>query len=622
MPRLRDFLTEVTAPPSGDSEQRQAGDIYSDRAGVVGTGFASASWSLMRARWRIAWNTFRRGARWRRFTYAIVLAALAFLSLVSLGASYGLTLAIIGITERPEAADVIIATVLSGTLVLSLMVGFTVSLAALYLSADLEMLLVAPISRRAVFVSKLVGGLLPGQLLILALAVVPLVGHGLARDYGAGYFLGMVVALAVLPVIPSAFGALVVVLVVRRVSAHRLGEVIGLLVVAMTLSIALVASNSRELQGAVTVADLLAILERFRHPYSPAEWLTLGLAAAGRGELPVILRWFGLSAAAAGASLIPLFLVSDRAYYDGWVRMKSSELRSRLRGGWLPWQRADRPEQLSRPSGLLRFLSPPTVAVLRKDMRLVPRDLTNMAQVLSPLAIGVFFVLQQVLYPVRIGGADRTQPFVLPMLAMLSAAIASGVAAMIMSRFGLTAFSFEGRRYWIVKSAPIRNAELLVGKFLVGYLPFVVLSWSLVPMLELARAVSEAARSGWLTPSGIASSVSWWAMGYGMFVTAVVGAGVLAISLAIGAARPNMRWDSPHEMMTPDIGCISIVLYGGYMAVTLITLALPAAFAGFPMLDRPVALWAAGLGTGLLVTAAVVFSSFRIADGELASVGE
>ena len=588
---------------------------------AVSVGFFSATARLVRARWRIAWNTLRRGARWRRLTYAVVLAALAFLSLVALVVSYVFTIVIAGVTNDPTAADVIISSALSGSLMLSFMVSFTVALAALYLSADLDLLLSSPISRRAVFASKLVGGLLPGQALILAIGVVPMIGHGIASEYGVAYYGAIILALMVLPILPSAIGATAVVLIVRRVSAHRLGEIIGLIVVAMTLSIALIAGNSRELQSAVTMRDLLDILNRFRNPNSPAEWLTRAVAAAGRRESSEALRWFGISGAIALISLVPLFFISDRLYYEGWIHMHSENVRKRLRGGWLPWQQ-NTARRLSSPSGLLKWLPAPTVAIIRKDFRLIPRDLTNLAQVLSPLAIGVFFVLQQALYPIRIGGEEKPQAFVLPLLAMLSAAISSGVGAMIMSRFGLTAFAFEGRRYWAIKSSPIKRWELILGKFLVGYLPYLVLAGLLVPALELARSLNEATRGDTFDVSVVIQIMNPAVIGYALFVVAVVGAGVIAISLAIGSARPNMRWDSPHEMMTPDIGCISLVLYGGYLAITLLALTMPAAIGGFPMLDRPGWLWVAGLTIGLGTTAIVVSSSLWLAARELERIAE
>ena len=163
----------------------------------------------------------------------------------------------------------------------------------------------SPVSRRAVFASKLLGGLLPGLALSLAIGLVPLIGHGLASGYGASFYLAVLLALFLLPIIPSAVGATAVVLIVRRVSAHRLGEIIGLIVVAMTLTIALVASNSGELQTAVTVSDLLDILNRFRNPYSPAEWLTRAVVAAGRHESATAVRWFAISGGAALVCLLP-----------------------------------------------------------------------------------------------------------------------------------------------------------------------------------------------------------------------------------------------------------------------------------------------------------------------------
>ena len=210
------------------------------------------------------------------------------------------------------------------------------------------------------------------------------------------------------------------------------------------------------------------------------------------------------------------------------------------------------------------------------------------------------------------------------MLTMLSAAISAGVASMIFSRFGLTAFSFEGRRYWVIKSAPIAPNHLIAGKFLVGYLPYLLVGGSLLLLLEGARAVNETLVSGSrLTPMALWANTDVPSALYALFVVAVIGVGVLIISLALGAARPNMRWDSPHEMMTPDVGCISLVLYGGYLAVALGALALPSALSRFPMM-RDVAgpLWLAGLGLGLGITIVLGVAGWRLAVSELAAVGE
>lgn len=585
---------------------------------------------LMAARWRIAWNTLRRGAQWRQLMAVLVSLAVAFLAFISLLVSYGLTRIIVGVADRPEPADVIVATALSGGMMLSFMVSFTVALAALFLSKDLDLLLSAPVSRRAVFTSKLIGGLLPAHLVILGVTLVPLIGHGLGMAatgqptafYDAAYYIALAVALVMLPMIPVAIGSTVVVLIVRRVSAHRLGEVVGLIVVAMTLSIALVAGSARQLQEVLSLGDLIGVADRLRSPYSPAEWLTQAVVAAGRHNWLVMLRWFALTAVVSLAALVPLIVVSDRYYYEGWLNMQSTQQAQQGRRSRMPWARVDRAADLVRPSGILRWFSPPTAALIRKDWRVIPRDLTSIAQILAPLSIGVFFILQQLLYPVRIGGSDFANVLISPLLAMLSAAIASGISAMIMSRFGLTAFSLEGRAYWVIKGAPINRSELIVAKYLVAYVPYLLLGGALIVFLEVARAISDARIFGGDLLPAVAHSLNPGLLAYALFVMAVVGAGAIAITLALGAARPNLRWDTPHEMLTPDVGCLSLVLYGGYAFVAGLALALPAAASPFAMIHYPAVLWIVGLAIGLGLTAVVVLGAFWLAVGEVEGIGE
>ncbi len=581
-----------------------------------------ATWWLVRARWRIAVVSFLRGARWRRFTYVLVGLALAFLSLVGLLMSYALAFFFSRLPPPdPTRADVVVATALTGGLVLHVLVSFTVALAALFLSRDLDLLLAAPVPRRAVFLSKLLGGLTPTLLLVTAVTLVPLVGYGLAMKADWPYYLASAIALAVMPVLPAAVGALAVTIIVRRVPAHRLAEIIGLIVVAMTLSVALVAGSARQLQEALTVEDLLAILSRLRNPLSPAEWLTRAIVAAGRGDLRATVRWFALSSVVSTLALVPMWLGANRLYYEGWLRLQSSSGRGQ-RNGRLPWTRFDRAEALSQPRGLMRFLPRAAAAIVEKDFRIIPRDLTNMAQVLSPLAIGVFFILQQLLYPIRIGGADRPLTVASTALTMLSAAVAGAISATIMARFGLTAFSTEGQAYWILKSSPVAKRHLLAGKFVIGYLPYVALAWGLVVVLEGARIFSNARLLGGPFLAGLLAELHPWAILYAGFVVAVAGLGTQAIALALGAARPNLGWDTPHEMLTPDVSCLSLVLYGAYGFIVTVALATPAAVSGFPMLARQHLVWGLGLAIGLGLTALVAASCWRLACAELDAVGE
>jgi hypothetical protein len=75
-------------------------------------------------------------------------------------------------------------------------------------------------------------------------------------------------------------------------------------------------------------------------------------------------------------------------------------------------------------------------------------------------------------------------------------------------------------------------------------------------------------------------------------------------------------------MLTPDLGCLSLVLYGSYIAVVGFALAVPVAASGFPVIGNPLVLWAGGLGIGLGVTALVVLGAWRVARAEIDGIGE
>src|SRR5262249_10351508 len=74
-----------------------------------------------------------------------------------------------------------------GALVLLLLTSFGSILVALYLSGDIDMLLVAPVPMRAVFVVKFFGALLLQYALLLLLLGPALLGYGRGMGYGAAY---------------------------------------------------------------------------------------------------------------------------------------------------------------------------------------------------------------------------------------------------------------------------------------------------------------------------------------------------------------------------------------------------------------------------------------------------
>src|SRR5262249_1312988 len=111
--------------------------------------------------------------------------------------------------------------VLSLITVVLLLSSFGVALGSLFLASDLDLLMAAPVDRRAVFVSKILDGIGWYYALVAALALPALFAYGAALRFGPAYYGFTLVTVLVAPLLPAALGAVLVLLVARFAPARR-----------------------------------------------------------------------------------------------------------------------------------------------------------------------------------------------------------------------------------------------------------------------------------------------------------------------------------------------------------------------------------------------------------------
>src|SRR6266496_3230502 len=255
---------------------------------------------ITRTRFLIARNTFWRGKIGRK----IALLGLAAALCVAAYGLYWLTRGIVRGITSPDFAKFLAeaarrsngqlagfsldfrtyllalpALVLFLALVLMVLTSFTTVLSSLYLSGDIDMLLVAPVPMRAVFVVKF------------------LLGFGQGLGFGAVYFVVAVVVLLLLPLLPTGLGALLVMAVVRVIPARRAREIVGVIGGLVGVSWYIVSQFTREITPRIANARLLDYLRRFDNPIAPSAWAARALVAAGEGRWPALLFYGGLFAA-------------------------------------------------------------------------------------------------------------------------------------------------------------------------------------------------------------------------------------------------------------------------------------------------------------------------------------
>lgn len=495
---------------------------------------------ILRSRWHIARNVFWRGHLLRK----IGLIGLIIVALVVSTGLYPVSNGIVRLLqelarEQPELLREIgdlpqlLAAVPSATfgaaMVPLLLSSFSFALSTLYLARDLDQLLVTPVPMRAVFLARFLEGLLPIYLLLFVVLLPALAGYGMAVGMAAGYLVALPVVLLLMPLMPVSLSVLLIMVLVRVVPARRLRELMaalgGLLGVAIYVGTQLLSRRYDQVEAAETMQRLLIL----NQAWLPTAWPARLLLGLGSGDLAAVARYGSLYLLVTAGFFTLTLTLFERLYYQGWTKVAStSGGHSRTRGA-----RADRALLLRGPAG----------AIFLKDLRVLPRDLQRLSQLLVPLAFSIFWGWQLIA-----GRGGRSSSITL--LVSLTG-LALLVSVMIASHIGLTGLSREGRGYWLLQLAPISPWSILWGKLTLTFLPFPVVSTVFVLLAWLLRRPP-------LSPL-----LQAWA------IIVLTGVGVSAITTGLGAAFPRFDWNQAHRMTTLRAGCLAPIAYYSYTALML-----------------------------------------------------
>lgn len=550
---------------------------------------------LMQLRLRILWSTFRHG-KLRQKIGTIVFYGLM---LVLMGFIIYISWQILELLQSPDllgiVADVrplmdsVPVLILSGAFLGVLLTSFGVLLQALYLAGDMDFLLSIPLPIRAVFLTKLIQAILPNFSLAVAFGLPVLFGLGIGIGYHWVYYPLVVIVMACLALAAAGLSSLLVMGVVRIFPARRVAEVLGFLGFTLTL----ICSQSGNLMSGVDFEDInagnfplpLDQLARFNHPLSPLAWAGRGLTYLGQGNW---LPGFFFVSLTLGLTLL-IFLVSlnaaEKLYYSGWANVQVGGLKRRV-------VRKAAPEMASPRWGGLRLFSQwivssipqPVRGIIHKDSLVLRRDLRNLSQVVSPMIFGLIYAVMLLRgsgeAPAEMGDApDWLMQSLNNLMVYASIGISLFVAWGLASRLAGIGFSQEGQNYWLLKTAPLKPEELLTAKFIVAYLPALVLGWFYLILISLLQ------RAGF----GVFL--------YGLAVVALCVSGIVGIDLSFGVRGVNLTWIDSRHMRSSASGCISLVVGWGYLMIAL-TLYFMAP-TGLALLGLPDWVgWLAGLALG------------------------
>jgi ABC-2 type transport system permease protein len=358
----------------------------------------------------------------------------------------------------------------------------------LYLTSDLELLMVAPIPSRAIYLVKFLGCSRATYIPALGIGA-SLMLLGIARGATVGYHLLVGSLILAAMMLTTALVMILVILLARFLPAQKVRSWMPA-VIAMVMSLLLLGQGSAT-QWFLGQAEVITTLT--------STLLNLGKLS----QVVAALGGLALMGALVG------YRIFDTSFHEGWNRLHEVP-NQRAPGSGKTWRSG-------RGSRWAQVLPAPLSTFVVKEgleFRRNPRGLISLVQ---PFLIVAMMVLIPVL--TRGSGIAALQPllfgFILMTLALMLGIFPVGPSLMSVAE--------EGRKISLLRSAPISMSEVLRGKFWASWAPL-VFPWVLAILV-----------------SGLLLKFSLWQTGFLLGITTWGLTGASAATVAIGGLKVDFN---------------------------------------------------------------------------------
>ncbi len=188
-------------------------------------------------------------------------------------------------------------------------------------------------------------------------------------------------------------------------------------------------------------------------------------------------------------------------------------------------------------------LSGPAWAFAVKEFRTFFRDQTQWPQLFLIAALIVIYLYNFSVLP--LGQSKIRTIYLQNIFSFLNMGLAAFVLTAVAARFVYPAVSFEGDAFWIVRAAPISLKTFLWVKFVVYYLPLLILAEILI------------------VSSNILLQVTPFMMALSVVTVFLMVPGVVALGVGLGAAYPDFQSENPAQSVTSFGGLLFMLLAAG-----------------------------------------------------------
>ena len=477
---------------------------------------------LLRQRARLQWNRLTRGPR--RIgrilgTMFLVVFTVGFVILAGLNAGQ-----LVDRVARadPDAAANALPVLLVGVSALTLVTSLSSAFHHLFLSGDLELLLVSPVPARSLFGLKILE-IWRDSIHVLLFQAAALYGFGQTLRLPPSYYIAALLVGVLLTLAATALGATLTLALARVrfgesiLGLSRLVAILLFLPVGM-LSVPALGIGRNRVSLVLTQTDVNAVTDQLRAIGPPPAWAPTTWAAH------VLLgdEAAALSLALLLATAAILFAITELAFGvlfpGGWERVRytnpgGSSRRSR-------WALAPG----LAPSG-------PIVGILQKDWRTLLRDPRwRTGALVSLVALGLPVMVLFASDP--LARSAHVFRFWFGMLPVPYLAYLFG------SQQGASTLAYEGRNIALLRSAPVGMGRIMLAKVLGGLALVLLVTWAATIGLGLSH-------EGEPLEIGLALAAATW-----------LAAGATIVSVAGASLTADFEADNPQRR----VGCLGTIV--------------------------------------------------------------
>jgi ABC-2 type transport system permease protein len=508
-----------------------------------------------RAFWRMRLQTARTLARQAFAEARFRLSLIALLSLTLWLGLYWLFadgFAFLHATIQDDATyDRTIGTVL-GTFLAALMVMLVFSsgiilYGGLFRSREVELLLSLPARTERVFLHKFQEAVLLSSWGFVLLGSPMLLAYG-TESAAPWYFYAMLLPFIVsFLYIPSAFGAMLCVVITHRLPGKRL-HVFWLSVVGLVAGAAWVAWSlaTERVSNLLTPDWFREVIDRLQFTQGrllPTWWLSTGLLEAARDEWAEAVKFLALLIANALFCRQLAIWLGGRLLRPAYSALSGRSLR----------RRTARPAWIDRAAlAATAWLPLPMRLLVVKDLRLFRRDPLQWLQFL------IFFGLLA-LYFLNIRQFSYEIPYAawVNMVGFLNLSVVGLLMSTFTTRFIFPMISLEGRRFWLLGLLPLKRDTILWSKFLFAAGGSIVPCSLLILLSDLMLRVD---------PLILVSH---------QVTCLILCVGLSGIAVGLGARLPNLREQSPSRIAAGFGGTLNLVVSTLFIVAVVLLTALP-----------------------------------------------